>query len=255
MEENYQKDQGSQNSNFPNQKKRSSKKWIIWTFILLVILSFGIFAAYQFGKFHEKYYENDNSTADADNVPGWASEADYQKWENATFAIPEYDNIPIGFRKAVVHIFLGNKYEQTNDYFLTKIRDRAKKIYTFGNFTGQGEKEMAILFESNDFKSSDLHIISERGNMLYYKELPGELPTLKSFKKGSLIFINDMQLVPAPLDGIIKETKGSKYVYIYNFKTKTFDEHYQYTDDDIKNSRDEYEGEEEVDVPQDSIQN
>ena len=54
-----------------------------------------------------------------------------------------------------------------------------------------------------------------------------------------------MELVPAPNDGIIKQTKTSKYVLIYNAQTKTFDEYYQYTNDDIKNAQEEHEMDDE----------
>ncbi|MNY52748.1 hypothetical protein D3C86_1884480 [compost metagenome] len=53
-----------------------------------------------------------------------------------------------------------------------------------------------------------------------------------------------MKLVPAPTNGIIRQNKNSKYVLIYNRETKTFDEHYQYTDEDVKNSKLEVEDDE-----------
>lgn len=96
---------------------------------------------------------------------------------------------------------------------------------------------MAFLLENSDYQSSAIFIIPQKGNVLYWKKLPGELPTIKSFKKGALIYLDKMELVPAPSDGIIKQTKNSKYVLIYNTQTKTFDEYYQYTNDDIKNAQ------------------
>ena len=58
--------------------------------------------------------------------------------------------------------------------------------------------------------------------------------------------MDKMELTPAPSDGIIKQTKSAKYVLIYNRQTKTFDEYYQYTNEDIKSANEETdEGESE----------
>ncbi|WP_432670602.1 hypothetical protein [Flavobacterium sp. SM2513] len=51
--------------------------------------------------------------------------------------------------------------------------------------------------------------------------------------------MNDMVLQPSPIDGIIATTKDNKYVYLYDYKSKTFDKFYQYSNQDIKDYQEE----------------
>jgi hypothetical protein len=114
-------------------------------------------------------------------------------------------------------------------------------VIAYGDFTGNGDKEMAFLLEKRDYSSSAIWIITEKGNIIYWKQISGELPTIKCFLNGELIYMEKMELVPAPSNGLILQTKLSKHVLIYNRQAKTFDSHYQYTDEDIRSSRQEIE--------------
>ncbi|WP_231426592.1 MULTISPECIES: hypothetical protein [Pedobacter] len=242
----------------PQPKRKNRAKTVIWIIVAIIVIAGATGFAYLYGgyKMRQDYYNSGDSTsypADSVFVDGWASPEDFATWKGATFTIPQYNDIPIAFQRAIVKIFMDNNYfsKDNNDlYFFTKIKDRAYRVIAYGDFTGQGEKEMAFLLEKSDYASSAIYIIPQKGNILYWKELSGELPTIKSFKKGALIFMDKMELTPAPSDGIIKQTKNSKYVLIYNRQTKTFDQYYQYTNEDIKSANEETdEGEEEADEP------
>lgn len=237
--------------------KPNKRKKVIWTIVIVALVIGACTFAYFYGEYkaRQAYYDvadTDAYPADSVNVDGWASPEDYANWKNATFPIPQYDDIPTPFKR-IVKIFLGNGYlngkEGDDIYFFTKIKDRAYRVIAYGDFTGQGDREMAFVLENSDFESSAIFIIPQNGNILYWKKLSNELPTIKSFKKGALIYLNEMKLVPAPNDGIIKQTKNSKYVLIYNKQTKTFDEYYQYTEDNIKN----VENPEQGDEPEETI--
>ncbi|RZJ74673.1 MAG: hypothetical protein EOO47_20800 [Flavobacterium sp.] len=234
--------------------KRNRTKRVIWIILGVLALIGALTFTYFYGNYQARkdYYAiGDELAYPADSVfvDGWASPEDFEQWKNATFTIPQYDDIPTPFKRGIVKIFLDNGYlgnkENTDLYFFTKIKDRAYRVIAYGNFTGQGEREMAFLLENSDYQSSSIFIIPQKGNVLYWKKLPSELPTIKSFKKGALIYMDKMELVPAPNDGIIKQTKNSKYVLIYNAQTKTFDEYYQYTNDDIKSAQEEQEMDDE----------
>jgi hypothetical protein len=82
--------------------------------------------------------------------------------------------------------------------------------------------------------SSAIWIISAKGDILFWKEYANELPLINSFRKGQKIFMDDMKLVSAPVDGIIVKIKNSKYALVYNKRTKTFDNYYQYHEDEIR---------------------
>lgn len=242
--------------NTVQKKRRNPLKILLWIIVILLALG-GLFfcgvIAYTYMQRNEGY------TTDAyESEPnGLASESDYSYWKNATFTIPEYDNIPENFQRGIVKIFMDNGYYDTDEnanYFFSKISDRAKKVYAFGNFTGGSAQEMAFLLEKQDFESSALFIISENGDLLYWKELSYELPTITSFKKRAKIFLDTLELEPAPNDGIISQYKDSKYVFIYNQDSKTFDKYYQYTDEDIKNANEESDYEEDYDEEYEEIQ-
>ncbi|UIR56397.1 hypothetical protein LZQ00_00910 [Sphingobacterium sp. SRCM116780] len=244
-----------QESNHPQDSKgKNKKKTIIWIVVLVALIAIAVVVAYSYGGYIQRqkdynYGDDQAYSADSVLVNGWASQEDYANWKGATFTIPEYNDIPVSFQRAIVKIFMDNNFytnENDNQYFFTKIKDRAARVLAYGNFTGQGDRELAFLLEKQDFSSSAIFIITETGNLLYWKELSNELPTIKRFAKGNLIYMDEMKLVPAPTDGIIKQNKSSKHVLIYNRQTKTFDEYYQYTNDDIKNSQAEEEGEEEI---------
>jgi len=240
--------------------KRNRIKKIIWIVLGVIAASAALFFTYFYGisRGRAEYgiEEEVAYPADSVSVDGWASPEDFAYWKNATFTIPQYDDIPTAFKRGIVKIFLDNGYlnkETTDLYFFTKIRDRAYRVIAYGNFTGQGEREMAFLLENSDYQSSAIFIIPQRGNVLYWKKLPNELPTIKSFKKGALIYMDKMELVPAPNDGIIKQTKNSKYVLIYNTQSKTFDEYYQYTNEDIKSAKEEQKVDDEPEEGIDSV--
>lgn len=221
--------------------KPNKREKVIWAIVIVTLVIGACSFAYLYGesKARQAYYANNDDTAaypaDSVHVDGWASPEDFANWKNATFPIPQYNDIPTPFKRGIVKIFLDNGYHDGNDnsdlYFFTKIKDRAYRVIAYGDFTGQGDLEMAFVLENSDFESSAIFIIPQNGNILYWKKLSNELPTIKSFKKGALIYMNEMKLVPALVDGIIKQTK-------------TFDEYYQYTEDDIKNAEHEEEGDE-----------
>lgn len=162
---------------------------------------------------------------------------------NSIFSVAEYDNIPENYREHIYNFLAHNNYLD-GTYFLTKIADRAKSVYAFGDFTDDGndEDDLAVLFENNDYTSSMLVIFNHKGEGLYIKKIENELPTINAFKVGAKIYENDTKLTPATCGGLIIKTGYRKEALVYDKKTKKFNLHYQYTEDDIKsmNSPEEY---------------
>ncbi|WP_293952895.1 MULTISPECIES: hypothetical protein [unclassified Sphingobacterium] len=237
----------------PAQPNKKKKVFIIIGIVLLVILAGGGYYNYNQRQAIQGLEVDSTATAaigyenadpkDLEDADGWSSLEDYQHWNNAIFTIPEYDNIPLRYRRGITKIFMGNNYlEPVEDkpiYKFTRIKDRAKSVFCYGNFTDRNDsdswnKEMAFLIEKNDYQSSAIWIISAKGDILFWKEYSSELPLINSFKKGQKIFMDEMKLVPAPADGIIIKNKNSKYALIYNKSSKTFDSYYQYSDSEIQ---------------------
>lgn len=236
----------------PKQKSKKNIYIIIGIVLLLAILAGGGYYNFVLRQDLDAIPLDSSATAvggfenadpkDLEEADGWSSIDEYAHWNNAIFTIPEYDNIPLRYRRGITKIFMGNSYlEPSGDkpiYKFTRIKDRAKSVFCYGNFTDRHDadnwnKEMAFLVEKNDYQSSALWIISAKGDILFWKEYSSELPLINSFKKGQKIFMDEMKLVPAPADGIIVKNKSSKYALIYNKGTKTFDTYYQYSDSEI----------------------
>lgn len=236
----------------PKQKSKKNIYIIIGIVLLLAILAGGGYYNFVLRQDLDAIPLDSTATAvggfenadpkDLEEADGWSSIDEYAHWNNAIFTIPEYDNIPLRYRRGITKIFMGNSYlEPSGDkpiYKFTRIKDRAKSVFCYGNFTDRHDadnwnKEMAFLVEKNDYQSSAIWIISAKGDILFWKEYSSELPLINSFKKGQKIFMDEMKLVPAPADGIIVKNKSSKYALIYNKGTKTFDTYYQYSDSEI----------------------
>lgn len=169
---------------------------------------------------------------------------------NGIFSVSQYSNIPENYRE---HIYNFLEYNNFLDgtYFLTKIADRAKSVYAFGDFTSDDndEDDLAVLFENNDYKSSKLVIFNHKGEGLYINDYNNELPVISAFKVGAKIYMNDTKLVPAPCGGLIVKTDYNKYALVYDKKTKKFNSYYQYTDEEIKSMNEEGEYYEEEGDP------
>lgn len=235
----------------PQPKKNKKGYIIVGIAAALLLLSSGIYYNYKKHQDSDTIPADTTATAirfddadlkDREDADGWSSLEDYQHWNNAIFSIPEYDGIPLRYRRGITKIFVDNNYLVPSGdkpiYKFTRIKDRAKSVFCYGNFTDRRDaynwnSEMAFLVEKNDYQSSAIWIISAKGDILFWKEYSNELPLINSFKKGQKIFMDEMKLVPAPADGIIVKNKASKYAMIYNRETKTFDSYYQYTDSEM----------------------
>lgn len=244
-----------ENASIPQNKSKKKKIIIIGSIIVLILLSFFILYKYidEKNKREEALLLGDSVAHEAlpfINDSSLATIEEYDYWQASVFPIAVYDGIRENYKRAIVKIFIDNKYTTSGEYFLTKIENRAKNIFAFGNFTGRKQndwKDLAFLVEKSDFKSSGLFIITFEGHLLYWKQYEDELPLVSSFPKGSKIFMNKTILEPSPQDGLILKFKDRKEVLLYNSQTKTFETFYQYTKEDIEAEKQEETFEEEVD--------
>jgi len=221
---------------FQPQKKSNKKIIIIIISIILFIILLGIgfvYFLYQKGTEYQKEQIElsiEERQAAIDNL----------------FSVSEYDAIPENYKEHIYNFMEYNGYLD-GTYFLTKISDRAKKVFAFGDFTSDDndENDMAILFESNDFKSSKLVIFNHKGELLFVEDYSYDLPTINSYKVGSKIYMDEIKLVPSPCDGLIVKTQYIKRAVVYDKKDKKFNTYHQYTQEEIDSMNSEsdyYEG-------------
>jgi len=218
----------------PQPKKRNK---IIFAIIGVVLL--GIIGFFSWHKYQESQYELANADVGTETATLYPDTEYYDYYNKMLFDISEYDGISQKYREGIMKVFRDNGLfdpaEGERRFSMTKIKDRASKVYSFGNFTGQtknDEPELAFIVQSEDANESKLFIISSDRDVLFRKDY-SDAPIINSFKKGSKIFMESEVLKPSPKDGLIIKNKHSKYALVYNDSSKTFDEFYQYTNDDI----------------------
>ncbi|MCD9854071.1 hypothetical protein LUD75_05120 [Epilithonimonas sp. JDS] len=232
-----------------NQTKKKSKV-AYYIFGAIFLLAAGIFIW--------QYYQGKTSADEDDTVytttavtePIYPDTENYDYYNKLLFDINEYDGISQNYREGIMKVFKDNGFfepaEGERRFSMTKIKDRASKVYSFGDFTGQtknNEPELAFLIQSEDANESKLFIISNDRDVLFRKDY-SDAPIINSFKKGSKIFMESEKLQPSPKDGLIIKSKNSKYALVYNESSKNFDEFYQYTNQDLidnKNEREDYQ--------------
>ena len=227
-----------QNSNYPPKKKSKVGLYITLILIFLLAISFGTYYFVSTKIKERNAAEYESMTEERKNAI------------NSIFSVSQYDDIPENYRTYIYNFLEYNNFLD-GTFFLTKIADRAKGVYAFGDFTSDDndEDDIAVLFEQNDYKSSKLVIFNHKGEGLYINDYNSELPVINSFKVGSKIYMNDTKLVPSPCDGLIIKTEYSKYALVYDKATKKFNSYYQYTEQDIKGIEEEAmynEGEPEI---------
>ncbi len=153
---------------------------------------------------------------------------------NKLFSVSEYNAIPDKYKEHIYDFMQYNGY-LGGEYFLTKISDRAKNVFAFGDFTSDDndEDDMAIIIEKNDFSSSKLIVFNHKGELLYVENYSNELPIINSYKVGSKIYMDELKLVPSPCDGLIVKMQYNKRAVVYDKKDKKFKTYYQYTKEEI----------------------
>lgn len=217
-------------------------KTIYWTVILLVVVCGALWLWFQ----GNRNTDGDDAAYASDTTYTDFSEADVTRW----LAIDEYDKFGDEYRGGIIHFLKENDKGKDGYYFLTRIPERAKNIYCFGDFTNRPDADADIAFvaEYFDFKTAILVIMDRKGNLLYTKELTS-LPVINSFKKGAKIYKNDTALEPSDVAGIIVQEGYNKYAVVFDQKSKQFKEYHQYTSEEINeinNPVEEYEEPEEL---------
>lgn len=226
------------------QPKKSNKK-----VIFIVIGAITLFLAIGFGIIYYLYQKG--TEYQNEQLEYYASEREMAKQN--LFSVSEFDAIPDVYKE---HIYYFLEYNNFLDgtYFLTKISDRATKVFAFGDFTDDDndDDDLAVLFEKNDFKGSKLVIFNHKGELLYVEDFEYDLPTINSFRTGSKIFMDKLELERSPVGGLIIQKPYQKQALVYDKNEKRFVTYHQYSKEeleDIKNQPEyDYEEYEETEV-------
>ncbi|MGV0978180.1 hypothetical protein [Empedobacter falsenii] len=228
--------------NIESSKKKKKKNIIIGIISFLVMIGVGTYFYLDYKSNETKVYvADDNEEEKVGTIPDEyiykEHEIEYPGAYNRFFVIAEYKNLPLNYQNGILKFLSENDKGDEGFSFVSKIPSRAKNIYCFGNFSGENNvgnnKDIAFIAEYNNYKTSRLVIMNANGDLLFTKEY-SSLPIINSFKKGSKIYAGERRLVKSNYDGIILKEPDTKYVVIYDNKSKQFVEHYQYTESDLQ---------------------
>lgn len=160
------------------------------------------------------------------------------------FPTSDYNSIPGQIKACIVDYFDKNHFAENKQWRLTSIKDRAKNIIAYGNFSGNDDDDFAILLEDQTAKSSNLIVFNKdtenNWNVIFNENYSGS-PIISSFKKNKLINMGETELVASPNDGILVTYPTWKEVILYNPTEKSFKTYSQYSKEDIERMKVERE--------------
>ncbi len=157
------------------------------------------------------------------------------------FPSDDYNDIPSRFQSCIVDLFYKNQFHSNKTWRFTSIPDRVKDVVAFGDFVGSKTPGVAIVLEDYSAENSQVYILhknASNGCDIVYSANWGTAPTIKSFKKGQLIYINEyygnLDKTPAPNDGIFIKNATEYKAIFYSPKEKRFVQYDQYTPEQVQ---------------------
>lgn len=219
--------------NTPSKTKKTKKFY--WIFALLLLCGIGGYYYYQASVDNSYTYDGEIAT----DVLYTFSQEEEDRW----LTIDEFKAWDTNYKAAVIRFLEENNHSTDGYYFLTRIPERAKNVYCFGNFSGDAINgaDLAYIAEYHDFSTSRLVITDKDGNLLFTKAIDGH-PVVSAIKKGVQIYKGSTELVPLDVDGILVKDTYNTYAYVFDKKSKQFQNYYQYSAAEIEEYNNPSEG-------------
>jgi hypothetical protein len=208
-------------------------------------------------KDYDKVYENDfiqvcltkpSNQLNQNNSPSFVSSStlvsEYAYTEFKTsFSLPEFSKLDSKLKKLV----LDNSTSDGIKYSLTQNASKAKTSIAYGDYDSDGLEDVALILDDLKSQSSRILVICNnkvtQEPYIAFSENFGEYFAVRSFKKGTKIFINSPNVVPAPVDGLVFQNENTRLALLCNRLTKKFKEYDQHPV--IEEEEEEREEEEE----------
>ena len=145
-----------------------------------------------------------------------------------SFSLPPFSSLPPGVKKVILE---ADGYRDDRTYNVTQNADRAKSTLSTGDFDGDGVKDYAVILDDNEGQVSRLVIISinkvTKKPYVSFAENYNDKLKLKSFSKGTSIYMNSSSFIKAPRDGVLISNEVGGLVVIYDTnaqKYKTYEQ-------------------------------
>lgn len=143
------------------------------------------------------------------------------------FSLPPFSDLA----PAVKKILLDKNYSDGNRYEITQNADRAKSSVAFGDYDGDGLRDVAVIQDNNEKQISHLLIIctNKATKMPYvaFEENYSDKMKINSFSKGASVFMNSDEFTNSPLNGVILKGEDVKIALIYDKDLQKFKTYHQ----------------------------
>lgn len=145
----------------------------------------------------------------------------FDEYKN-NFSLSPFSDLAPDVKKTI----LAEHYDNGNDYTVTQNAERAKSSVAFGDFDGDGLKDVAILMDNNEKQICRLLIIctnkETKKSYVAFAERYSDKMKINSFKKNALIFMDTEELINSPKDGIIVKGEDISLAIVYDSDLQKF---------------------------------
>ena len=176
--------------------------------------------------FLDNPYTNKNATTYEFDGNSFISDYQFDDYKK-NFSLAPFSGLASGVKK----ILLEDNYSNGNKYTITQNADRAKSSVAFGDYDGDGLKDVAVILDNNEKQISRILIIcTNSATKLPYtafSENYTDKMRINSFRKGASVIMNSDGLVSSPQDGIIGNAEDLKIAIIYDSSLQKFKTYYQ----------------------------
>lgn len=162
------------------------------------------------------------------NVSSYSMNADqfidgYRFEEYKTnFSLFPFSDLPSGVKK----IILNEGSYDGNHYNVTQNAERAKSSVAFGDFDGDGLKDVAIIMDNNEKQICRLLVIctnkETKQPYVAFADTYSDKMRVRGFKKNASIYMDSTEFVNAPQDGIVIKGEDNVLAVVYNPEFQKF---------------------------------
>lgn len=162
-----------------------------------------------------------NSLSYSMNAGAFIESYQFDEYKN-NFSLTPFSELAPDVKKTI----LGEHYDNGNEYTVTQNAERAKSSVAFGDFDGDGLKDVAILMDNNEKQICRLLIIctnkETKKPYVAFAESYSDKMRINSFKRNASIYMNTEELTSSPQDGVIVKGEDISLAIVYDSNLQKF---------------------------------
>lgn len=171
-------------------------------------------------------YTDPNAQKYSMNAGQFISSYRFEEYRN-NFSLSPFSELASGVKKIILD---ENSYDG-NHYNVTQNAERAKSSVAFGDFDGDGLRDVAIIMDNNEKQICRLLIIctnkETKEPYVAFADTYSDKMKVRGFKKSASIYMNSPEFVKAPQDGIVITGEDVVLAVVYDSNLQKFKSFYQ----------------------------